>query len=84
MREPSVTSKKETFQTLIEHVIPVHIFVKARKDMAGTVIESDSYGTDFMLQSPWRSVARSPCDVTGKIECSLVDLGAITKLTLGL
>lgn len=75
----TLTTNKETVQSVLERVMAVHTVTTANRDMTGIFVEIDSASTNFKLQPPLNSVVKPPSDMTSKIERALPDIEILTK-----
>lgn len=77
--EPAIVTNNGTSPSFMEHVMAGHVVLKAKEDMAGTVVESDFDVTVYMLQLPLRSVVKLQSIMRSEIERALADLGEVRK-----
>lgn len=83
LSEPTVTTNKESVQSLIERLIAAHTVTKVNDDMAVTAVERDFLATDYKQKPLPKFFVKLPSYMTNDIECALADLLVVTKTDFG-
>lgn len=79
LREPAVNAGNEAAPSFMERVLALHTVTHAAKDMARTVFESESHGTEHKPQTASKTVGKSSPDLGSEIDFVLTDIVVVTK-----